>query len=517
MVSPGQGEREFVDNRIVNYIGSEIGAKMRDTYVVDWGANNNSSSCCLRPRKRKEHDSDLPPAREDLCGQECKLSRTSQPDVVDKYMRSWMTNLANEVSPETKTQTSPLPSPELAPKSDTWDGLISDSRKENEDPDLEVGRGEARWSVPGELEPERSGQFISPARHLEGNFNVCEIQKKSTPRKSKSRQISKKLLSLETRIEEAGAQVEAQKGHRLSAADKLKDETLGYLKLEQVNLKLKQDVKSSKGNKDSWDRSSRAKHYPPASSSRFIVKKSAEEDKNKMIKDLNELRKTKERPEELDLMTLEQMLDEKLDMQTQLIEYEKVHGLHSKQANREIMADLYERYRLVLRQTRRLSSARWSVTSLPGGLGSLDSIPEDGPVSDQGGERRRSLETEGHRSHSPSWSSLPLVQLFMGHEAVEEDALPDPSSGLETQDFTKYHTMTQSELFTTLKELREEKKMLKIKLQKISDQFRRENGRNLSKDDRELLDDYKMYKGLKPKIKLVDALLCKYSTVFLDH
>merc|ERR1719516_953752 len=101
---------------------------MRDTYVVDWGANNNSSSCCLRPRKRKEHDSDLPPAREDLCGQDCKLSRTSQPDVVDKYMRSWMTNLANEVSPET-------PSQEPLPKSDTWDGLLSDrsdSRKENE-------------------------------------------------------------------------------------------------------------------------------------------------------------------------------------------------------------------------------------------------------------------------------------------------------------------------------------------------------------------------------------------------
>jgi hypothetical protein len=216
------------------------------------------------------------------------------------------------------------------------------------------------------------------------------------------------------------------------------------------------DLKTAKGGAEG-DAGSRMK-TASVGVSRFTVSKSAERDRDKMVKTLEEMRKEKGRPAELERMTAEQMSEEKLDLQSQLIEYEKVHGLPAKQANREVMVDLYERYRLVLRQTRRTAMARWSVTSLPGGMGSLTSIPEDKLINIPGAERRRSLETTGVRSSSPSWVSLPLVQLFTDNRPVKEHKDVAPTTSVHVDDEEKYHKMTKSELVTTLKKMQEEKK-----------------------------------------------------------
>ena len=62
------------------------------------------------------------------------------------------------------------------------------------------------------------------------------------------------------------------------------------------------------------------------------------------MQNLSSLRLEAGRPESLDDMLGDQLQDEKIDMQHQLNVYESLHGLQDRQENREIMAQIYERY-----------------------------------------------------------------------------------------------------------------------------------------------------------------------------
>ena len=52
------------------------------------------------------------------------------------------------------------------------------------------------------------------------------------------------------------------------------------------------------------------------------------------------------------------MLDEKLELQSALLDYEKLHGHPETREEKEEMKEVYERYRSVKRMARRSSSAR---------------------------------------------------------------------------------------------------------------------------------------------------------------
>merc|ERR1712106_384163 len=337
---------------------------------------------------------------------------------------------------------------------------------------------------------------------------------KSSPKKTRSQQISKKLQSLSSKIEEAGAQFEAQKGHRLSQADKMKDESLEHLKLKQVNLLLQQDTKSRKNCESLVGRTGERRNIQ-GTNTRFIVKKSAEEDRKKLIKMMAELRLAKNRPIEIDEMTMDQLIDEKNDMQTQLNEYERVHGLQIRQTNKETMNQVYERYWLLLRLTRRFTSARWSLSSLPRNGIFLDSIPEDDLIPLEAVDRRMSLEATVIKNQE-DWEELPVVRLFVKTQ-IEKDFAEFKSNPDVIDENAKFHNMTRSELSSTLRSMREEKRSYRRQIKTIEQKFREENGRRMSKEEKETLEVYRIYRKIKPKMKLVDALLCKYSTVYLDH
>jgi hypothetical protein len=162
-------------------------------------------------RKRKEHDSDPTASQDDICGQDFKSSKSSEFDT-RMYMRNWMADLTKESSPQNERRDDSATIMEVQDKPGSWSWFSKLESKENENP--EDSRGEARWSTLGSSEPETCNIIMTPAKHLEGNFNMLERQNKSSPRKSKSRQISKKLSSIKTKIEEAEAEFEAKRGHR---------------------------------------------------------------------------------------------------------------------------------------------------------------------------------------------------------------------------------------------------------------------------------------------------------------
>ena len=89
-------------------------------------------------------------------------------------------------------------------------------------------------------------------------------------------------------------------------------------------------------------------------------------------KKLEENRNLKARPSDLDLMSIEQIIDEKLDIQTLLLDFERIHGHPETKEEKEAMKELYERYRALKMIVRRSQSARSRQVS-----SDLVSIPED--------------------------------------------------------------------------------------------------------------------------------------------
>ena len=77
---------------------------------------------------------------------------------------------------------------------------------------------------------------------------------------------------------------------------------------------------------------------------RFPLISSAQEDKDKLCEKMISLRLEAGRPESLDEMSGEELQEEKGDMQWQLNIYESSQGLQNRQENRNIMAEIYERY-----------------------------------------------------------------------------------------------------------------------------------------------------------------------------
>ena len=74
------------------------------------------------------------------------------------------------------------------------------------------------------------------------------------------------------------------------------------------------------------------------------------------------------------------------------------------------------------------------------------------------------------------------------------------------------------ELLQVLRRTRDEKRALRRDIRAREEEFRRENGRRLLKEDRgddaALADVYAAYKNAKARLKLVDALLSKKIDTF---
>ena len=175
--------------------------------------------------------------------------------------------------------------------------------------------------------------------------------KSSTKRSSKTKQLSRKLSALQSKIETESEVYQAKMGYRPSHADKMKCEEISDLMQEKEKIKLElKDLNEDSPRKKSVD-------------------KTLEKERDKMLAQMDSLRLSVGRPYDLGSMTPDQMVDEKRDMAALLGEFEKkCGGGPLSRRDKELMADLYERYRAVRRLCRRQST------------GDLVPIPEHTPL-----------------------------------------------------------------------------------------------------------------------------------------
>ncbi|KAJ8254988.1 hypothetical protein GJAV_G00199650 [Gymnothorax javanicus] len=219
------------------------------------------------------------------------------------------------------------------------------------------------------------------------------------------------------------------------------------------------------------------------------------------------------RPEDIRKMSKDQLSCEKTALQKNLLQYEGLHGRPVTREERLMVKPLYDRYRQVKQMLTRVSitpiiaspsSKRRSQTLQPIIEGETahfcDEIKEEEEEEDLG---EVTSESSPETIIAPDPAAHPEVPL---RPKIED------SSGKLALDLrlSSSNASSMPELLEQLWKARAEKKKLRKTIRDFEDEFYQQNGRNVQKEDRApMMDEYKEYKRIKAKLRLLEVLISK--------
>ncbi|ETE65759.1 Protein FAM13A, partial [Ophiophagus hannah] len=212
-------------------------------------------------------------------------------------------------------------------------------------------------------------------------------------------------------------------------------------------------------------------------------------------------------------MTRDEIASEKVALQKSLLYYESIHGRPVTKHERQTMKPLYDRYRLVKQILSRVnsipiigspSSKRRSPLLQPIIEGETASFFKEIKEEEDGSEDDSSVKPDFTVTIKSDFG----VRSFL--DRLEDDVdgfispVDDRISSRSSQD------MGLRELVEQLQEVREDKKKIRKKLRDFEDNFFRQNGRNVQKEDRvPMAEEYNEYKQVKAKLRLLEVLISK--------
>nr|XP_009487477.1 PREDICTED: protein FAM13A [Pelecanus crispus] len=238
-------------------------------------------------------------------------------------------------------------------------------------------------------------------------------------------------------------------------------------------------------------------------------------------KKLQEKRTETNRPEDIKDMTRDQIAAEKVALQKALLYYESIHGRPVTKNERQVMKPLYDRYRLVKQILSRAntipiigspSSKRRSPLLQPIIEGETASFFKEIKEEEEGSEEDSNVKPDFTVTMKTDFN----VRSFL--DQLEDDAdgfispVDDkmPSRSNQDMGLSNLHEASIPELLEQLQEVREEKKRIRKKLRDFEDNFFRQNGRNVQKEDRTpMAEEYNEYKQIKAKLRLLEVLISK--------
>ncbi|TKS68343.1 Protein FAM13A [Collichthys lucidus] len=377
-----------------------------------------------------------------------------------------------------------------------------------------------------------------------------------------SAQLTKRIHILKKKIHRFEERFEEERKYRPSHSDKVANPEV----LRWVNelAKLRKELKEHKLMKSEEDlpplTRQRSNTLPKSFGSQLekkpqqekVAKPPVESTLETIMKKLQEKREEVNRPEDIKDMTREQIGAEKIALQKSLLYYESIHGRPVTKCERQIMKPLYDRYRLVKQILCRAStipvigspsSKRRGPLLQPIIEGetalffddikclSLDAsvvTPQHDVVVFFIGlrldlfmllqEEEDGSEDDGESKTQFTVTVRPEISVlgFLDNMDEEADGFISPvdelSPSKNTTDMrlSNLHSATMQELVEQLQEAREDKKRLRKDLKEFEDQFFRQNGRNVQKEDRSpLAAEYNEYKHVKAKLRLLEVLISK--------
>ncbi|KAM8878865.1 LOW QUALITY PROTEIN: protein FAM13A [Spinachia spinachia] len=373
--------------------------------------------------------------------------------------------------------------------------------------------------------PPNAHSFVS--RRRSSSLGSCDDEREELT----SAQLTKRIHVLRKKIHRFEERFEEERKYRPSHCDKAENPEV----LRWVNelAKLRKELKESKLMKSEEDLpplTRQRSNTLPRSFGSQLEKKPAQEKVPKppvessletVLKKLQEKRAEVNRPEDIKDMTREQIGAEKVALQKALLYYESIHGRPVTKSERQIMKPLYDRYRLVKQILCRASTIPVIGSPTSKRRGPLlqpiiegetalffDDIKEEEDGSEDDGDSKTQFSVT-----VPQDASL---LGFLDHPEEEGDGFISPvdelspSKNITDMRLSNLHAPTGQELQEQLQETREEKKRLRKNLKEFEEQFFRQNGRNVQKEDRSpLAVEYNEYKHVKAKLRLLEVLISK--------
>ncbi|CAG5135336.1 unnamed protein product [Candidula unifasciata] len=238
-----------------------------------------------------------------------------------------------------------------------------------------------------------------------------------------------------------------------------------------------------------------------------------------ILKCLKDKRQDSGRPEEVTLMSRDQVQEEKLAVQRALLHFEGLHGRPTSREEKEIMRPLYDRYRSVKRMLIKPMSPRNSLE--------LQTVPEDQMMEIPRSFNRdpvrvptADLENDAGSNDFGFVTQDLMVVRELDFPTAQDKGLQQAGGGgkddgsITSEDGrgdVRLHEMSLSELHVEIETSRGQKKKLRRILRQYEEDFFLKNGRKVQKEDRyPLQTEYSEYKKVKARLRLLEALILKH-------
>ncbi|XP_078250685.1 protein FAM13A isoform X7 [Pogona vitticeps] len=349
-------------------------------------------------------------------------------------------------------------------------------------------------------------------------------------------QLTRRIQGLKKKIRKFEEKFEEERKYRPSHSDKAAN--LEVLKWTNDLAKFRKQLKESKLKMSEEDLAPVMRQRSNTLPKSFGSQLEKEEDKKQELSDkstkpaveatlesiqkkLQEKRTEANRPEDIKDMTKDQIAAEKVALQKALLSYESIHGRPVTKHERQMMKPLYDRYRLVKQILSRAntipiigspSSKRRSPLLQPIIEGETASFFKEIKEEEDGSEEDTSTKLDFTITIKSDFN----VKSFLDQLEDDVDGFVSPvddritSRGSQDMGLSNLHAASMPELVEQLQEVREEKKRIRKKLRDFEDNFFRQNGRNVQKEDRApMAEEYNEYKQIKAKLRLLEVLISK--------
>ncbi|XP_032065294.1 protein FAM13B isoform X1 [Thamnophis elegans] len=232
-----------------------------------------------------------------------------------------------------------------------------------------------------------------------------------------------------------------------------------------------------------------------------------------ILKKLKEKRIDRCLPEDIKKMTKDHLAEEKTSLQKSLLFYESQHGRPVSREDRHVVKPLYDRYRLVKQML-----TRASITPILGSPSTKRRSQMLQPIIE--GETAHFFEEIKEEEEDGDISSE-LTDILKSsaqiHPIATSPVENSESDVEESQEkltrelrLSSIRAASMPELLEQLWKARGEKKKLRKTLREFEEGFYQQNGRNVQKEDRgPMLDEYREYKKVKAKLRLLEVLISK--------
>ncbi|XP_077999668.1 protein FAM13A-like isoform X3 [Glandiceps talaboti] len=380
------------------------------------------------------------------------------------------------------------------------------------------------------------------------------------------KQLSKQIHSLKKKIRQFEQNFEAEHGYKPSHTDKTSNPEVKKMMLELS--KAKKQLRELGFEALAMHTMQDAKDRTPSSSGRLsetlpVVsggerhshdfnhvdsKPTMEETLQAGLKRLGEKRRDSNRPDDINAMTRDEVIDEKLAVQKVLLQFEGIHGRPSTKSEKDLMRPLYDRYRNIKRiiakmPAKPLQDGRREPRCESPHQSDLQPILEHETMEFQPQDKTSGKLAATYNSVDYDNDDLVGVSTdftvtrdlsllrdsikpnvsygsYAGDAEDDDEDFDSPADtrrmGLRTlraslgEDAT-LHEASITELLEKQIQAKNDKKRLRKVLREFEDAFFKRTARKVQKEDRVPMEsEYAEYKQVKARLRLLEALISKH-------